>query len=231
MRTPGIRNLIVICAAILIIALFFYFLRFNSGLADQQSIFGVFGDYLNPFLTLISVILLGYISIRANQITETFQHIQLLPHLYLSMEKSSIVPNDEDWIIRNGYEAPAINILVRMTFNRNSGIYTKWVNCFSLAKELKKEMPWIRWADEIQVMCSDISSVRHFGIIYRDWTGAINNNVTPQEYNGALQIARSHVLNTNDLISRDFKNHFYGPAPTQLTRVSFEQYLRQKGLL
>jgi hypothetical protein len=231
MRRFPIWLLIVICILIVTTGLSIYFYRFHSGLSFQQGVYGTFGDYLNPFLTFISIVLLSYISIRANQLTETFNQIQLQPHLYLTMERSTIVAGDEDWIICNGYDAPGINILVRMTFNRTSGSYTRWVNCFSLGKDLKKEMVWVRWADEIQVMCSDISGRRFFSIIYRDWTGIVNINVPPRQYTDALQIARSHGLNTNDLVSRDFQNHFFGGTPTALTQASYEQYLRQRGLL
>jgi hypothetical protein len=231
MRRFPISLLLIICGLILLGGLLPYFIRFHYGLDDKQGTFGTFGDYLNPFLSLINIVLLSYISFRANQISQAFNQVQLQPQLFLGMESSQTIANDEDWVIRNGFEAPAINILVRITLDRNSNNFTRWVNCFSLAKDLKKELVWIRGADEIQVIWSDISGQRFYRITYRDWNGILDTNLTEAVYTEAFQNARSHNLNTNELISRDFTNYFYGAMPIAFSATSYEAYLQQRGLL
>jgi hypothetical protein len=223
--------LILICGLIFLIAIGLYLYRFHYSLSYNQSIYGTFGDYLNPFLTLISIVLLTFISVRANTITETFNRVQLQPQLYLSLVESKLVPNDYDWIIGNGFEAPAINVLVRMTFIRNSENFTKWVNCFSLSKDEKKVLTWLRYADEIQVCWSDINRSQFFQIIYRDWNGTLETNFTEQEYQEALGIARNHFPNVSDLLLKDFENYFFGNIPIPLDRLSYENYLKLKDLI
>jgi hypothetical protein len=235
-RNHTVLILIFVCIIILGIGIGVYFYRFHGMLSTDQSVFGTFGDYLNPFFTLISIVLLSYISISANYIAQAFNQVQLQPLLFLSFERSEIVDDQEDWIICNGYEAPAINILVRLTFDRTKGIYTEWVNCFSLAKENTKRLPWIRYADEIQVLWTDISGNRFFSIVYRDWVGTINNNISKEQYDMALENAKKNSnknnnLNINDLISRDFEKCFSSGGTIKLSKKTYEQYLIEKRLL
>lgn len=57
------------CSMILLIVLGAYYLKFGeSGLSDKQEVWAQFGDYLggvlNPFISIINLIILAYLSIR-----------------------------------------------------------------------------------------------------------------------------------------------------------------------
>jgi hypothetical protein len=71
-------------------------------------------------------------------------------------------------------------------------------------------MLWISYADEIQVLCSDITGSRFSRIVYSDWTGFLERNFSKTLYEEALNEVKSHSLNTNNLISRDFLNYYFG---------------------
>lgn len=71
-RMPGIIIWVPILAAFTLSAVIvgFYFTQFNNGLSNDQTIWGVFGDYvggiLNPIVGLITIILL-VVTLRQNQ--------------------------------------------------------------------------------------------------------------------------------------------------------------------
>ncbi|WP_324680372.1 hypothetical protein [Hymenobacter sp. GOD-10R] len=241
----SIVNIFILCILFLSISLGIYFWHFNSKFSTQAN-FGAFGDYINPFLTFISIVLLFYISnianeisTRTNEITQAFNKIQLQPLLFLSKKMTETTINQDDqqiWIIQNGYDAPAINILVRICLDSDGNNFTKWVNCFSISRDKEREIAWIQWAETIEIIWTNLSNKKFFGITYKDWVGTINNDISESYYSFAFNDSKpdkskSHIIRVNNIISNDFfinvsKNPLLGKS-----KEEYEKYLVRIGLL
>ncbi|SEW40461.1 hypothetical protein SAMN05428988_5306 [Chitinophaga sp. YR573] len=239
-----LSHILTICTILFLAAIGVYIYQFHGGLSGLQGDFGTFGDYLNPVLTFISILLIGFITIRANEITESFNRlehdlssrannvtlsytqIQLQPQLFLinSILPLSKIQDDESWIIKNAYEAPAINILVRMKFDRSSQAFTKWVNCFSLERDSSLELLWLRHSNVIELIWTDILGTSFFKIEYKDLTGII------EIYSSAgYEEAKREAIKqkNNSFLNRDFieftkKNNI---DTSKLTRGQFDNFL------
>jgi len=244
-------SIIRLCIAIIGVPLLFYLFRFHGGLAEEQDIFGAFGDFINPFLTLTSIILVVYLSTianrlantfnsqqtelatQANQIAERYNKVQLRPQVFLDCRilPGSKTQNDESWIVKNAFDAPAINILVRFNNDRRSENWTVWTNCFSLERGGAIEIFWRHWPDVIEVMWTDIDLLNYYKIEYKDWSGT-PETISQKEYSQALNEAKVYGKNCN-FLNRAFLEYVAGRKKEldegNLNGTIYSEYQRKYG--
>lgn len=175
---------------IILVGLSLYFFHFNNGYSNDQTHWGVFGDYINIFLNFASLIILGYISFVTFRTTDTFNRLQIRPILFITLDKpEQIVGSFKDsWYVVNGAKNTALNLIVRFTDNRNSGKFTKWVSCTSLSENQRLELFWIHWADEIEICFTDLTKERFYLFKFMDFNGD-TREITRHQYTEFLQQA------------------------------------------
>ncbi len=218
------------CFFVLITGLIIYFNQFHGDFSHDQNIFGAFGSYLNPFLTIISIVLLCYISFQANHINETYHRIQWQPLLFFDFNSCKLIKEQQSWVLVNGFGAPAINILIRFNL-REDGPFTEWVNCFSMHHDQRKSIGWMRYPHRIEVLWTDITGKNYFGLQFTEWTGKLLTGVEKRRYTEALEKARRRPLNISDLIWRDFEQDFGGLQKQSFTLENYTAFLHRKCLL
>lgn len=206
------------------IAIGIYMCQFDGGISTKQADFGAFGDYLNPFLSVVNIILLVYISLRANEISGNYNKIQLQPQLFLSCQTSPSQPTlgDECWIAKNAYEAPAINIFVSVIFDRKNNIRTKWINCFTLERNALIELLWLRLPNEIEVIWSNVNADEHYRIVYKNWRGVIEVIDKQIYYNELIPDAIS-ATNSN-FLNRAFTDFLDTNKHLSVDKLEFKDY-------
>jgi hypothetical protein len=233
-----------ICLIVFAGGLIVYFSNFNGQFAKDQNIYGQFGSFISPFLTLISIILLSYISLKANKVTEIYHQIQLQPLLYLNFQKCQLIKEQEVWVINNGFDAPAINILIRFNIEKHED-FTQWVNCFSLNRSNTKTIDWMRFSEVIEIMWTDITNQRYFKMVAEDWTST-TTNISKADYEEVLKkirdrrrsegksddhsLQKTAVDNISDLISRSFEHYFVGQDKSQFNKSTYREFLKVEGL-
>ncbi|QNA43195.1 hypothetical protein [Lacibacter sediminis] len=147
----------------IVVPVIVYRLNFGGFMSDSKGDFGTFGDFMNPFLSLTSIILLGYISLQTFITSRNYNEIQLRPHLFLEEVSSSMANHSFVWQLTLVSEAPAVNVFVR--FNLGGANFTKWVLCPPFSKnKTPLVLTWIRSAPSIELMYSDITGQNIYGI-------------------------------------------------------------------
>lgn len=132
-----------------IIALFGVY--YGTGKVSLEHI-SYFASYHGYFLALVNVILIGFISYRVYQSTDTFNKFQMSPILDFT------VKNRENWFLINCSNAAARNISIRfggkfnkIADNEESDI-SGWVACLSLRGGEEMELNWLKYAFWIEVV-------------------------------------------------------------------------------
>jgi len=103
---------------------------------------------MSPFLTIVSIVLLCYISYQANRINERYHRTQSQSLLFFDFNACSLIEDQESWVLVNGYGAPAINILIRFNLGKD-GPFTDWVNCFLMIHDQRKPVEWMSFPHQI----------------------------------------------------------------------------------
>lgn len=142
----------IVCVAVISVALFKYFNNFSQGFSEKQSDWGAFGDYINPFLTLINVILLVWIGFLTLQTTDHYNRLQIRPLLdFMVASPSDFKPYISDsWYLLNCVNAPARNI--RLKFHIGERFESRWIACYSMNGNSQLELPWLRYASRIEIV-------------------------------------------------------------------------------
>ena len=188
-----------------------YFTHFNGGYSKETNDWADFATFNGYFLSIINLIVLGYISYLTFQASLTFNRLQIRPLLFLSVDKPEQIKGafKDTWYASNGAKNAAINLVVRYTTNRNSEPYTKWVSCVSLAENHRLELFWIHWADKIEISFSDLTSERFYLFEFMDYTGQ-TTEISRERYSSFLQQAAdnrdNNITNLRDKLEQYIAN-------------------------
>lgn len=192
--------LIVLFSVIIFsVGLVLYFTHFSGTYSTDTNDWADFATFNGYFLSIINLVVLGYISYLTFQATVTFNRLQIRPLLFLTVDKPEQIkePFKDTWYASNGAKNVAINLIVRYTTNRNTEPYTKWVSCVSLAENHRLELFWIHWADKIEISFSDLTGERFYLFEFMDYTGRTTEisreNILPF-YNRRLTIGTTTLL-------------------------------------
>lgn len=191
--TPKLfRILLFVAVVILLIPLILYFSIFNGKLSTDSGHWRDFGTFTAMFVTLVNMLLLASISLTTSRTTAAFQERQLRPHIFL-FERDRVnqqIPSARTWQMTNSSGVPAINVMVRYSFNRNNPLdWSKWVICFSLKKDDTRELGWIHFADSVEICYSNIANDKWYLYKFQDYTG-IESQITRQEFDHIATSAR-----------------------------------------
>jgi hypothetical protein len=175
--------------------------------SEEWANFASFNGY---FVNVLSLLIIGYISFITYKATNNFNKLQISPLLYLTIDSPSQVKNLKDcWYVINGANYPAINLLVRYTFDRKINEYSKWVSCTSLSGNDKKELFWIHWADKIEICYSDLTQERFYLLEYVDHN-AKNKPISEKEYVSNFNDAIANRENNIIALRDKFEDYFAG---------------------
>jgi len=209
--------IISVCILIISAGLIIFFSHFNQGYSNDRSVWGDFATFNGYFLSIVNLIILGYISYVTFQTTHTFNRLQIRPLLFITLDKPEQITGafKDSWYVSNGAKNAALNIIVRYTLNRNTEPFTKWVACTSLGENHRLELFWVHWADKIDICFTDINNERYYLFEFMDYNGR-TTEINLAQYSQFLKQAADN---------RDFNlTH---------TRDKLEEYIaseRQKGV-
>jgi len=163
---------------------------------DVLSDYATFNGY---FLSLVNLILVTVISYLVYDTTHRYNQFQMMPILDLMVK-------GDNWHLMNISNVAARNISVRM-HSRKSGIYSKWVACYSLNGQSKIPLPFIKHTIEIQIAYTDTSLTKHKIITYKD----LGVNKIDDLSNTEFQVINSSRVNSADVIiwlkeTQDYKS-------------------------
>lgn len=182
--------IVILSIAIIVVGLIFYFTHFNNAYSSASGDWANFATFNGYFLSIVNLIVLGYISFITYQTTQAFNRLQIRPLLFITLNKPEQIREvfKDSWFVNNGAKNAALNLIVRYTTNRNGEPFTKWVSCTSLGENQRMELFWIHWADKIEICFTDLSGERFYLFAFVDYNGhtiEINN----KEYSDFLQQA------------------------------------------
>jgi hypothetical protein len=210
----------ILCLFVLIYGIVLYFHQFSGSFSNLQAVWGAFGDYTNMLISFVNLIILSWIGIISYRTTNRFNQVQLRPQLFMSTDFREADHNMDSWFIRNAFEAPAINVFIRFTMDIKQKKYTKWTTCFSVGRDQYKEMDWIRFPDEIQVVWTDIIYRHFYKMSYSNWNGQ-HTRIGKKEYELARKKASTENKGyTTNILSRNFKNNF------KIKKLDRDEYLK-----
>ncbi len=186
------RNLIlIIIFSIIIIAigLVLYLSRFNSFYSSSSEVWANFATFNGYFLSIINLIILGYISFITFRTTHIFNRLQVRPLLFITLDKPEQITGifKDCWFINNGAKNAALNLIVRYTTNRNKP-FTKWISCTSLGENQRLELFWVHRADKIEICFSDLNNEKFYSFEFMDYNGQ-TREITKKQYDIYLQQA------------------------------------------
>jgi hypothetical protein len=201
MKRLGFLELIAISIVILLLGYILYFTNFNTNFSKNSDEWANFATFNSYFTSLISIMILGYISIITYKTTDKFNKLQLKPLLFLALDKPDKVQEHliDSWYVENGSKSPAMNLLVRhMT---SEATYTKWISCISLSEKQRLELFWVRFANKIEICFSDITEEYYYLLDFQDMYGKINL-ISKAEYLKFLEESKNNrgnnIINLHD---------------------------------
>lgn len=170
------RNLIwiiILSIAIISTGLILYFSHFKGAYSNDAGDWADFATFNGYFLSIINLMILGYISYITFQTTHTFNRLQIRPLLFITLDKPEQITGTfkDSWYVNNGAKNAALNLIVRYTTNKNTEPYTKWVSCTSLAENKRLELFWVHWADKIDICFTDLTNERFYLFEFMDYNG------------------------------------------------------------
>lgn len=188
---PRTIAIIVIVIAVLIVLAGFvtYAIRFHGKLSTQAEDWGYFAGYQSYFISVCSLVLLGYISYITYTTSRKFSLLQHRPYLVITLEapidgSPLFRHTDRTYHIRNATAVPAINVLVRHKLDRKQE-FTKWIASTAVAPNASTDIPWVQFPDVIEVCFSDIEAENFFLYKYVDSIGTVVH-IGKTEYNQYL---------------------------------------------
>ena len=213
------KNLIWIVSisiAIIAVGLILYKSHFNGAYSENSDDWANFATFNGYFLSIINLMILGYISYITFQTTHAFNRLQIRPLLFITLNKPEQITGafKDSWYVNNGAKNVALNLIVRYATDRKTGAYTKWVSCTSLAENQRLELFWVHWSDTIQICFNDLTNEHVYLFEFMDYSGQTR------------EISREQYLTYTKQASENRDNNM-----THL-RDKFEQYIadeRAKG--
>jgi hypothetical protein len=188
-----------------------YFTHFNTSFSKVSNDWANFATFNSYFVSVISVIILGYISVITYKTTDNFNRLQIKPLLFLALDKPEKVQNEfiiDSWYVENGAKSPAMNLLVRYSTDKDT--FTKWVSCTSLAEKQRLELFWVRYAHKIEISFSDITEKNYYLLEFQDIHGK-TRQIKKEEYLDYLDKAKknsnNNIINIHDKF-RQYINSF-----------------------
>lgn len=165
--------LLLLSISIIVAGLILYFTHFSRTFSNNASDWADFAAFNSYFLSIVTLIILGYISLLTFRTTHAFNRLQIKPLIFITLEKPEQITGQfkDSWYVNNGAKNAALNLIVRYTTNRKSEPFTKWVSCTSLAENRKLELFWIHWADKIEICFSDLTDDRFYLFEFMDYYG------------------------------------------------------------
>lgn len=184
---------IVISILILVCGLILYFTHFNNNYANNSNEWADFATFNSFFLSIVNLIVLGYISHITYELTKAFNRLQIRPLLFITLDKPEQIQGKfkDSWFAVNGAKYPALNLIVRYTTDRKSNSFTKWVSCTSLGENQRLELFWIHWADKIEICFGDLTSERFYKFEFMDYLGQ-TKEIARKEYLEKLKEAEDN---------------------------------------
>lgn len=122
----------------------------------------------------------------------------------------------------NGANSPATNVIVRFSFDSTGNNFSKWVSCYPLSQNSKKELAWLHWANRIEVCYCDITERKFFRYQYQDLNGR-TSQIKKEEYLACLEEARNNRAN-NTINLRD-KLSTYLKSGGQLSDINYRNFI------
>lgn len=177
LATIGISIVIVTAGLIL------YFNPFNKNYSNNSNEWADFATFNGYFISIVNLIVLGYISIITYEATKAFNRLQIRPLLFITLDKPEQIQGafKDSWYAVNGAKHPALNLIVRFSTDRNSNSFTKWASCTSLNENQRLELFWIHWADKIEISYSDLTSEKFYKFEFMDYFG-MTKEIEKTEY-------------------------------------------------
>lgn len=223
------RNLIwiiLLSIIIIVLGLILYFSHFSGTFSDKSNEWSDFATFNGYFISVINLIILGYISYITFQTTNTFNRLQIRPLLFITLDKpEQIIGTFKDsWYVTNGAKNAALNLIVRYTTDRNSGEFTKWVSCTSLAENQRLELFWIHWADQIEICFTDLTNERFYSFEFKDYNGQ-TKEITRQQFSEFMEFAANN-RNNNMTHLRDKLEQFISIEKSKGTVDVMKEYTK-----
>lgn len=191
--------------------LILYFSHFNNSYTNNSNDWADFATFNGYFLSIVNLIILGYIAIISYEATKAFNKLQIRPLLFITIDKPKQIQGvfKNSWFAVNGAKHPALNLIVRYSTDRNSNSFTKWVSCTSLNENQKLELFWVHWADKIEICYSDITSEKFYKFEFIDYFGKtieINSNEYYENLKKAEENKNNNITHIHDKLEIYFAN-------------------------
>ncbi|HUC81765.1 MAG TPA: hypothetical protein VMR70_12670 [Flavisolibacter sp.] len=153
------------------IAILIYVWNFKSGsISDDTSMWGAFSDYLNAFISLANLAVFVWFSLLVFKYNEdkdiqneSFQRAIERPILVF---RSTVTDNDnnEKWAVVNIGNGAALNLRAAESQFRTISWVLPVTKCYSLAKDEKLELDWLKSANVICATYEDIFGNKYVSI-------------------------------------------------------------------
>lgn len=222
--------LIAISVIIILIGLILYFNVFNADFSEASTDWANFAIFNGYFISVISIIILGYISIITYNTTDNFNRLQIKPLIFLTLDKPDKVQPEfliDSWFVENGSKSPAMNLLVRHWTNATT--YTRWISCTSLSEKQRLELFWVRFANKIEICFSDVTEKNYYLLEFQNIYGKISQ-INKDEYLKFLEEAKNN--SGNNIITLHDKFRQYISSVKNLTVTNYnDNFIKLNNLL
>lgn len=199
-------KIIVLSLIIILAGLILYFTHFRFRFSSDSNAWSNFAIFNGYFLSIVNLVILGYISFITFQTTQAYNNLLIKPLVYINLDgpeeiKSSV---KDCWYVNNGAKYPALNLIVRYTFlDQNIKKCTKWVLCTSLAESQRLELFWIHWADKIEICYTDLTEAKCYLYEFANYQGK-TIEITKEQYfdyqKEALDNKKNNITHIRDLL-------------------------------
>ncbi len=211
-----------------------YFSKFYGQMSDSSSIWADFAVFHGYFLGWANLIVLGSLSLMAMRATEAINRLQIRPLLFISIERPVMINNGfkDSWYLKNGAKNVAVNVMVR--FNADQIGITEWVSCFSLSENDKLELFWIQYADQIEVVYSDLTFEKFYKFTVKNYLGKADE-IKKEEFDLIVEKAIANRKNNYTALRNKLEIFFRdGSADVdeeRLKREYFEGFLKKNSMI
>jgi hypothetical protein len=185
----GVLSIVVVLG----IGFWIYFTHFNGQASVDSRNWADFATFNGYFVGIINMLFVGIIGFITYRTTHEFNLTQLRPLIILATEEpiTRTGQNPISWYVVNGANSPASNVLVRFSFEPDGDTFSKWVSCYPLSANSKQELPWLHWANRIEVCYADITEKKFYRYMFKDLTGE-TKSISMKEFNGCLKEAKDN---------------------------------------
>lgn len=214
---PRIYKWIIIALIIFLFLVPLFMLLTNTVFQVKFTEWSNIATFCTYFVTIINLILIGYISYLAYKTSDSYNNLIIKPILYLVNKESTKfnIKGQNAWYVVNGAKHSAMNLLVRYNLTEE-GKFTKWVACNSLGENQETELFFILNANKIEICYTDITSKKYYRLDFKDFSGVIND-INEDCYKMYLKEAVSDKCNIAK-INDEFKDFYDG--------INVEKYMQ-----